>query len=164
MSGSQEEASAVADGRLSEGSRSSQVSPRTPDGPSDTRMRRSPIFSIGQVVQKSRPVSSWTFSSRVSAASAPAIFESLVRAVMTPFLLVRLRGLSLRGRRRNGEVPFGQAGLDGTDQRLGYLYPGPPLVLGLNQHPRRGCVISSLEHLLHGRLILPPLLAIPPIF
>jgi len=49
MSGSQEDASAVADGRLSDGSRSSQVSPRTPDGPSDTRMRRSPIFSIGQV-------------------------------------------------------------------------------------------------------------------
>src|ERR1700757_4467386 len=88
MSGSQEDASAVADGRLSDGSRSSQVSPRMPDGPSETRMRRSPIFSIGQVVQKSRPVSSWTFSSRVSAASAPAIVESLVRAVMKRFLLV----------------------------------------------------------------------------
>src|SRR5580700_7598292 len=88
MSGSQEDASAVADGRLSDGSRSSQVSPRMPDGPSETRMRRSPIFSIGQVVQKSRPVSSWTFSSTVSAASAPAIFESLVRAVMKRFLLV----------------------------------------------------------------------------
>src|ERR1700685_3932827 len=92
MSGSQEDASAVADGRLSDGSRSSQVSPRTPDGPLETRMRRSPIFSIGQVVQKSRPVSSSAFSSRVSAASAPAIFESLVRAVMTPFLLVFASG------------------------------------------------------------------------
>ena len=75
MSGSQEDASAVADGRLSDGSRSSQVSPRTPDGPSENTMRRRPIFSIGQVVQKSRPVSSWTFSSRVSAASASAILS-----------------------------------------------------------------------------------------
>jgi hypothetical protein len=33
-------------------------------------------------------VSSWTFSSTVSAASAPAILESLVRAVMKRFLLV----------------------------------------------------------------------------
>src|SRR4051794_41981770 len=72
MSGSQADASAVAEGRLSEGSRSSHTSPRTPDGPSETRMRRSPIFSIGQVFQKSRPVSSWTFSSRVSAARASA--------------------------------------------------------------------------------------------
>ena len=68
------------------------------------------------------------------------------------------------GARRNREVPCGHAGLDGPDHRLGYLYPGPPLVLGLNQHPRCGCVISSVQHLLHGRLILPPLLAIPPIF
>jgi hypothetical protein len=32
----------------------------------------------------------------------------------------------------------------------------PTLVLGLNQHPRCGCVISSVQHLLHGRPILPP--------
>ena len=69
-SGSQEEARAVADGRLSEGSRSSHTSPRTPEGPSDTRMRRRPIDSIGQVFQKSRPVSSCTFSSSERAARA----------------------------------------------------------------------------------------------
>src|SRR6202522_4679423 len=95
MSGSQDEASAVADGRLSDGSRSSQVSPRTPDGPSETRMRRSPIFSIGQVLQKSRPVSSWTFSSRVSA----AIFGS---AVMKRLLLV------LSTARRAHQLPAGE--------------------------------------------------------
>jgi len=50
-------------------------------------MRRSPIFSIGQVFQKSRPVSSWTFSSRVSATSAAATFGSLVGVVMNAFSL-----------------------------------------------------------------------------
>src|SRR3954464_7371811 len=84
MSGSQEEASAVAEGRLSDGSRSSHTSPRTPEGPSETRMRRSPIFSIGQVVQKSRPVSSCTFSSRVSAASL-SVSRASVLSVMGPF-------------------------------------------------------------------------------
>ena len=52
-------------------------------------MRRRPIFSIGQVFQKSRPVSSWTFSSRLSAASASAIFESAVRAVIERFPYLR---------------------------------------------------------------------------
>src|SRR5260370_16940025 len=88
MSGSQEDASAAADGRLSDGSRSSQVSPRMPDGPSETRMRRSPIFSIGQVVQKSRPVTSRTFSSTLSAPIAPAIFAPLVRPALKPFPLL----------------------------------------------------------------------------
>ena len=40
----------MADGRFRDGLRSSQTSPRTP-GPSDTRIRRNPIFSIGQVAQ-----------------------------------------------------------------------------------------------------------------
>src|SRR3954447_6541371 len=85
MSGAQAEGSAVAEGRLSEGSRSSHTSPRTPEGPSETRMRRNPIFSIGQVVQKSRPVSSCTFSSRVSAASL-SVSRASVLSVMGPFL------------------------------------------------------------------------------
>ena len=72
MPGSQDEPSAVADGRFSEGLRSSQVSPRTPDGPSDTRIRRSPILSSGQVAQKSCPVSTSTFSSSVSSARSAA--------------------------------------------------------------------------------------------
>src|SRR3954451_11965859 len=84
MSGSQLAASAVDEGRFSEGSRSSQTSPRTPEGPSETRMRRSPIFSIGQVVQKSRPVRSWTFSSRVRAARAALSWAS-EEGVMGPF-------------------------------------------------------------------------------
>src|SRR6185295_2807395 len=92
MSGSQEDASAVADGRLSDGSRSSQVSPRTPEGPSETRMRRSPIFSSGQVFQKSRPVSSCTFSSRVSCpraclAASPGIW-SVIEITFRSLVLV----------------------------------------------------------------------------
>ena len=87
MAGSQDEARAVAEGRFSDGSRSSHVSPRTPEGPSDTRMRRSPMRSSGQVVQKSRPVSSWTFSSRESAARASPSWVSGGAAgfVMGPF-------------------------------------------------------------------------------
>src|SRR3954464_7952663 len=93
MSGAQAEASAVAEGGVSEGSRSSQTSPRTPEGPSETRMRRSPIFSIGQVFQKSRPVSSCTFSSRERAAKA-SVSRLSVREVVS---VIGVRSVSGRG-------------------------------------------------------------------
>src|SRR4051812_13926995 len=63
IAGSHDDDSAVAEGRFSDGSRSSQRSPRTPDGPSDTTIDRSPISSSGHVDQKSRPVSSCTLRS-----------------------------------------------------------------------------------------------------
>src|SRR3954452_21009863 len=123
MSGSQEEARAVADGRLSDGSRSSQTSPRTPEGPSETRMRRKPIFTIGHVVQKSRPVSSCTFSSRVSAASFSVSWGSegaAVLSVMGPISVgagtpQRPRGAGGRsggGRSRDGAGLLGVLPLD----------------------------------------------------
>src|SRR5882724_10775891 len=109
MSGSQEEASTVADGRLSDGSRSSQTSPRTPEGPSETRMRRSPIFSIGQVVQKSRPVRSRTFSSSVSVASRSAIVLSAGAAavcVINGFLRLSARAGGASGHGAGLDVLF----------------------------------------------------------
>src|SRR6185437_9470596 len=69
-----------------------------------------------------------------------------------------------RGRRRNREVPCGQAAFDGRHYRLGYLDPGPPLVLGFHQHPRCRRVIGPAEHLLHGRFVLRPLVTVAPVF
>ena len=64
---SQVAASAVGDGTLAEGSRSSQRSPRTPAGPSEVTRRRSPIAGSSCSAQKSAPVSSRTFCSSDSA-------------------------------------------------------------------------------------------------
>src|SRR3954451_24481404 len=61
---SQVAASAVGDGTLADGSRSSQRSPRTPAGPSEVTSRRRPGSSCS--AQKSAPVSSRTFSSNDS--------------------------------------------------------------------------------------------------
>src|SRR4051794_31697442 len=61
----QDDESAGADGGLSDGSRSSQTGPRTPLGPSDRTIDRSPIPGSGWVDQKSCPVRSLTFSSSV---------------------------------------------------------------------------------------------------
>jgi hypothetical protein len=61
-------------------------------------------------------------------------------------------------------VPRGHPGLDRCHHRLGHLHPGPPLVLGLDEHPWRGGVIGPVHHLIHGRLVLSPLLAVPPVF
>src|SRR3954468_23587797 len=64
-------------------------------------MRRSPIFSMGQVFQKSRPVSSRTFSSRVSASRA------VVRAASSK--VVSVIGItfrsSVRGLGEDADVP-----------------------------------------------------------
>jgi hypothetical protein len=57
-----------------------------------------------------------------------------------------------------------QAGLDGGHHRLDHLHPGPPLVLGLDEHPPCGPVIGPLQHVLDGRLVLPPFLAVAPVF
>jgi hypothetical protein len=70
---SHEEARAVGDSRLNEGSRSSHASPRTREGPSDSTIRLRPILSIGQVLHWSLPLRSLTFSSSVSASSASAV-------------------------------------------------------------------------------------------
>ena len=59
-------ASAVGDGTLADGSRSSQRSPRTPAGPSDMTIRRNPTAGSGCSDQKSAPVSRRTFCSRLS--------------------------------------------------------------------------------------------------
>ena len=72
-------------------------------------------------------------------------------------------GRCCRGRRRNREVPCGQAGFDGRDHRLGDLDPGPALVLGLDQRPRRRRVIGAVEHLLHRRSYCRALLAVAPV-
>src|SRR3954465_14175389 len=93
MSGVPGEASAGAEGRLSEGARPPPTPPRPPGGPSEARMRRSPIFSIGQVFQKSRPVSSCTFSSRERAAKA-SVSRLSVREVVS---VIGVRSVSGRG-------------------------------------------------------------------
>src|SRR5208282_54190 len=67
--GSQVAPRADGQGRLADGLRSSMVMPRTPAGPSDTTMARSPMAGSGQVRQLSAPVSRRTLSSRLSAAS-----------------------------------------------------------------------------------------------
>ena len=67
--GSQLAASAVGDGTAAARSRSSQRSPRTPTGPSDTTIWRSPICGSAYVRQKVSPVSSLTFASRSSRSS-----------------------------------------------------------------------------------------------
>src|SRR4029450_8874370 len=60
---SQLAASAVGDGMLADGSRSSHSSPRTPAGPSDSTMRRSPMAGSACSDQKSAPVSNLAFCS-----------------------------------------------------------------------------------------------------
>ncbi len=61
---SQVAASAVGDGTFADVSRSSQVSPRTPAGPSEVTSLRSPAPGSAYSAQKSAPVSSWTFCAR----------------------------------------------------------------------------------------------------
>ena len=62
-------ASAVGDGTFAEVSRSSQVSPRTPAGPSERTRRRRPTSGSEYSAQKSAPVSSRTFCSTESRAT-----------------------------------------------------------------------------------------------
>ena len=76
---SQVAASAVGDGTLADGSRSSQRSPRTPAGPSDVTIRRSPIAGSSCSAQKSAPVSRRTFCSRLSAARRSRRSSSMTR-------------------------------------------------------------------------------------
>ena len=68
-SGSQVAPSADGQGRQLEGLLSSRVVPRTPDGPSEVTIGRSPRASQPGIRQLSAPVSSRTLSSRGSAAS-----------------------------------------------------------------------------------------------
>ena len=65
---SQVAASAVPHGTFAELSRSSQDSPRTPAGPSDSTSRRSPASGSAYRAQKSAPVSSRIFCSSDSQA------------------------------------------------------------------------------------------------
>lgn len=68
-SSSQVAPSADGDGTLADGRRSSQRSPRTPAGPSEVTSRRRPAAGSGWSAQKSAPVSSRTFCSRLSVPS-----------------------------------------------------------------------------------------------
>src|SRR5690348_11212884 len=99
--GSQVAPSADGQGRLAAGLRSSMVTPRTPAGPSDTTMARSPMAGSGQVLQLSAPVSRRTLSSRLSAASRSASGTAL--------FIVGLRGSSPA--RASPPVPAGAAGV-----------------------------------------------------
>jgi len=66
--GSQVAPSADGHGRQLEGLLSSRVVPRTPDGPSEVTIGRSPSAAQPEIRQLSVPVSSRTLSSRESAA------------------------------------------------------------------------------------------------
>ena len=76
---SQVAASAVGDGTLADVSRSSQVSPRTPAGPSEVTSLRSPAPGAAYSAQKSAPVSSWTFCGRERPATRRRSSTSLDR-------------------------------------------------------------------------------------
>jgi C-terminal peptidase prc len=69
-------ASAVGDGTLADVWRSSQSSPRTPAGPSETTRRRRPAAGSACSDQKSAPVSNRTFCSSDSAATRAASSRS----------------------------------------------------------------------------------------
>jgi hypothetical protein len=106
----------VADGRLSEGSRSSQRGPRTPEGPSDSMIDPSSIAGMDAVDQKSCPVRRRTFSSKVSwptslpsssslapplSASAPDFVNSSRRCIgVLSHADVAARDAALHGRRK----------------------------------------------------------------
>ena len=91
---SQVAASAVGEGTLADGSRSSQSSPRTPAGPSDITIRRSPTAGSACSAQKSAPVSSRTFCSSVSAASRSCSRLSWSPAVAIAAQITRARRAS----------------------------------------------------------------------
>ncbi len=66
-------ASAVGEGTLAEGSRSSHKRPRTPAGPSEVTIARNPIAGSACSDQKSAPVRSRTFCSRLSVESSSSM-------------------------------------------------------------------------------------------
>jgi hypothetical protein len=83
---SQVAARADGQGRLEDGRRSSRSTPRTPAGPSDVIIGRSPSASAPCVRQLSAPVSRSTFSCTGSPAISPAI--RLVSALVPGAALV----------------------------------------------------------------------------
>lgn len=79
---SQEAASAVGEGRTSEVSRSSQVSPRTPAGPSERVSARSPAAGSAYVRQVLAPVSRRTFCAASSLSSSGSVSSSVMAAML----------------------------------------------------------------------------------
>src|SRR5207237_3399839 len=89
---SQVAARAVGQGSSTEGSRSSQVTPRTPAGPSESTLFRSPIAGSAYVLQRSSPVTRRTFCASVSEAtswsSRASRSESMVVVTWLPLVSV----------------------------------------------------------------------------
>src|SRR5207253_2171235 len=89
---SQVAARAVGQGSRTEGSRSSQVTPRTPAGPSESTILRSPMAGSAYVLQRSSPVTRRTFCSSVSEAtswsSRASRSESMVVVTWLPLVSV----------------------------------------------------------------------------
>ena len=50
--------------------------------------------------------------------------------------------------------------LDPVAQRAQHLHPRPPLVLGLDQRPRRVPRARAVDHVVHGRRVIVPLLQV----
>src|SRR6478735_58776 len=97
---SHDAARAEPDGRLSDGSRSSQRGPRTPAGPSDRVIARSPISGTGTVVQKSAPCTRAAFCSRVRRSSSGTRCSTDSGCVEVAVSVIG--GVSVLGRRVRG--------------------------------------------------------------
>ena len=93
-------------------------------------MRRSPIFSIGQVVQKSRPVSSCTFSSRVSCRASAVVRAASSRVVSVIEITFRSSGVGLEDADVPGAELERRAGASSSSVRRSRSGAGAETVCG----------------------------------